>query len=172
MRFLCPSLRASKASVAIHKFSVIFTFWVATQIFAKFARLKKKNFTQNSNGYFANAQYDKSHTKNLKFKCAQCKNCCCLEGGVVLLSKADLEKLCKWAELTEEQFRKVYCRKLENANGKTYLCLKDKNKTECIFWNKEKGCEAYNARPVQCRTYPFWTKILESKSSWEAEKTF
>lgn len=113
-----------------------------------------------------------AYTENLKFKCAQCKNCCCLEGGVVLLSKTDLEKLCKWAELTEEQFTKVYCRKLENADGKTYLCLKDKNKTECIFWNKEKGCEAYNMRPVQCRTYPFWTKILESKSSWEAEKTF
>lgn len=113
-----------------------------------------------------------AYTENLKFKCAQCKNCCCLEGGVVLLSKTDLEKLCKWTELTEEQFKKVYCRKLENADGKTYLCLKDKNKTECIFWNKEKGCEAYSARPVQCRTYPFWTKILESKSSWEAEKTF
>lgn len=113
-----------------------------------------------------------AYTENLKFKCMQCKNCCCLEGGVVLLSREDLEKLCKWAELTEGQFKKVYCRKLENADGKIYLCLKDKNKTECIFWNKEKGCEAYNARPVQCRTYPFWTKILESKSSWEAEKAF
>ena len=113
-----------------------------------------------------------AYTENLKFKCAQCKNCCCLEGGVVLLSKTDLENLCKWAELTEEQFKKVYCRKLENADGKTYLCLKDKNKTECIFWNKEKGCEAYSARPVQCKTYPFWTKILKSKSSWEAEKAF
>lgn len=113
-----------------------------------------------------------SYTENLKFKCAQCKNCCCLKGGVVLLSKTDLEKLCKWAELTKEQFTEVYCRKLENADGKTYLCLKDKNKTECIFWNKEKGCEAYSARPVQCRTYPFWTKIIESKSSWEAEKNF
>lgn len=113
-----------------------------------------------------------AYTENLKFKCLQCKNCCCLEGGVVLLSREDLEKLCKWAELTEEQFKKVYCRKLENADGKTYLCLKDKNKTECIFWNNEKGCEAYSARPVQCRTYPFWTKILETKSSWKAEKVF
>lgn len=111
-------------------------------------------------------------TEKLKFKCSKCRNCCCLEGGAVLLSKNDLAELCIWAELTEEQFIKVYCRKLENINGRTYLCLKDKNKTECIFWSKEKGCEAYIARPVQCRTYPFWTKILESTQSWNAEKKF
>lgn len=27
----------------------------------------------------------------------------------------------------------------------------------------------YNFRPVQCRTYPFWTGILADESSWKSE---
>ena len=36
---------------------------------------------------------------------------------------------------------------------KIVLCLKEKPNFDCILWKD--GCEAYEGRPVQCRTYPF-----------------
>ena len=108
----------------------------------------------------------------LKFKCTNCKACCTLDGGAVILSSSDLSQLAKYVDLTEEQFIKVYCRWLENSDGKQYLCLKDKNKSQCVFWDCEHGCQVYEGRPVQCRTYPFWTKILKTRNSWEKEKSF
>jgi hypothetical protein len=109
--------------------------------------------------------------QNLKFGCVQCRNCCCLENGVVILSRTDLELLAEWSGLTPEQFQKVYCRILEDDRGKKFLCLRDKFGNECIFWEDEK-CSCYESRPVQCRTYPFWTKILADENSWLAEKKF
>lgn len=44
----------------------------------------------------------------------------------------------------------------------------EKKNYDCVLWG-ENGCLAYEARPVQCSTYPFWPWILESRSSWEEE---
>jgi len=31
------------------------------------------------------------------------------------------------------------------------------NEHECIFYDKDiNGCSIYEARPIQCRTFPFW----------------
>ncbi len=107
----------------------------------------------------------------LDFECKRCTACCTLEGGVVLLGKKDLENLSRHFALSEDDFIKKYCRYLQKSEDmKYYLCLNDKNGSECIFWDN--GCTCYEARPVQCRTYPFWTKILESRESWDDEKKF
>lgn len=111
----------------------------------------------------------------VKFSCNGCSLCCRFKGGVVMLSKDDLSRLALWAELTEEQFIKVYCQWIENSDGKEYLCLKTMHRNpetdDCIFWDSTiPGCQCYSARPVQCSTYPFWTKIVADKESWNAEK--
>lgn len=112
---------------------------------------------------------------DVKFSCNGCSLCCRFKGGVVMLSKDDLSHLASWAELTEEQFMKVYCQWIENADGKEYLCLKTMHSNpetdDCIFWDASiPGCQCYEARPVQCSTYPFWTKILTDENSWNSEK--
>lgn len=107
----------------------------------------------------------------LNFECNGCSRCCRFDGGVVFLSQDDLERISKWANLTAEQFIKVYCRYLEDDSGKTFLTLKTLSGGDCIFWDASiPGCQAYQARPTQCSTYPFWTKIMESKESWLKEK--
>lgn len=111
----------------------------------------------------------------VKFSCNGCSLCCRFKGGVVMLSKDDLARLAVWAELTEEQVIKVYCQWLENSDGKEYLCLKTMHSNpetdDCVFWDSSiPGCQCYSARPVQCSTYPFWTKIVADEKSWNAEK--
>ncbi len=48
------------------------------------------------------------------------------------------------------------------------LSIREKPNNDCIFWNQH-GCMIYDARPVQCRTYPFWASMLQDQSAWEAE---
>jgi Fe-S-cluster containining protein len=38
---------------------------------------------------------------------------------------------------------------------------------DCIFWDKAVGCTVYEARPVQCRTWPFWPENVETPADWE-----
>jgi hypothetical protein len=42
---------------------------------------------------------------------------------------------------------------------------------DCIFW-REGGCAAYEDRPLQCSTYPFWASIVDSEETWRDESRF
>jgi Fe-S-cluster containining protein len=36
-----------------------------------------------------------------------------------------------------------------------------------LFDPQTRKCRAYEARPRQCRTWPFWASNLESPAAWE-----
>ena len=51
----------------------------------------------------------------------------------------------------------------------TWIRLREKDGS-CIFLGDDgKMCTIYEARPVQCRTYPFWPNIMQSKEKWDEE---
>ena len=54
------------------------------------------------------------------------------------------------------------------AEGLIALAVKEKDNYDCIFLTKN-GCSIYEGRPSQCRTYPFWESIVESRANWESE---
>jgi Fe-S-cluster containining protein len=68
------------------------------------------------------------------------------------------------------EFIEGYCRWVPNLDGggrrSRKLSLKEKANYDCIFWKN--GCSVYEARPLQCRTFPFWPSMLESSQSWAA----
>ena len=66
-------------------------------------------------------------------------------------------------------FVKTYCRWVPAGIGMERLSLKEKSNFDCIFWKD--GCSAYAARPLQCRTFPFWPSILDSAAAWELAKS-
>lgn len=109
------------------------------------------------------------YSGGLRFSCRRCSHCCKDKPGVVYLSQEDLGRLASWAELSEEQFRLAYCRWIEQEDGSFLLSLRELSNYDCVFWKDGGGCEAYEARPVQCRTYPFWTGVLAGQDSWERE---
>jgi Fe-S-cluster containining protein len=41
----------------------------------------------------------------------------------------------------------------------------------CPFHDADKGCTVYAARPVQCRTWPFWPEVVRRRRSWERAAT-
>ncbi len=49
------------------------------------------------------------------------------------------------------------------------LSLREKSNYDCIFWENG-GCRVYEHRPLQCRSYPFWSAIVSSRKNWEEQK--
>lgn len=105
--------------------------------------------------------------KKIDFKCKQCSNCCRKEPGIVLLTKEDVNKIANALEMTIKDFIQECCRSVYR-DEKVYISLNEKSNYDCIFWNN--GCIIYEARPMQCKTFPFWPSVVYSQDTWNAEK--
>jgi Fe-S-cluster containining protein len=63
---------------------------------------------------------------------------------------------------TVDQFSRQFVRQV----GERYSLI-EKPGGDCIFWDREAGCTVYEARPVQCRTWPFWPENIATRKAWE-----
>jgi Fe-S-cluster containining protein len=61
-----------------------------------------------------------------------------------------------------DEFEKVYTRKVGRSRS-----LRDQANDNCIFFDDGAGCLVYEARPRQCRTWPFWEHNLETPQTWK-----
>lgn len=105
-------------------------------------------------------------SEGLHFSCQRCSGCCRHEPGVVRLSEADLERLLRWADRSREDFIASYCRWVDRGDGTENLCLREKKNYDCILWDQ--SCIAYESRPFQCSSYPFWNSLLQDEDWWAA----
>ncbi len=48
------------------------------------------------------------------------------------------------------------------------VSLKERYDYSCIFLNSD-GCSIYPARPLQCRTYPFWRGLADDEQAVKRE---
>ena len=103
--------------------------------------------------------------KGINFKCQGSSNCCVSRGsyGYVYLSKKDLTNIAKYLNISINLFEKNYC---EYSNG--YLHLKEINTNGYCQFLENKKCTIYTARPIQCRTWPFWNENMNAKK-WNKE---
>lgn len=103
--------------------------------------------------------------KGLRFKCTGCGKCCTGAPGFVFLTEEDITNLTQCLGITREEFVKRYTKSF---NGR--LSLRDDTPNySCIFLKDKKYCQVYQARPIQCRTYPYWLMNLSSQEQWEEE---
>lgn len=101
----------------------------------------------------------------LQFQCQGSGKCCTSHGeyGFVFLTLSDRRRFAKHLKITTKKFTSNYC---ENKNGVWHL-REEKGKPDCMFLiNKQ--CSVYEARPIQCRTWPFWPEVLNAKS-WKKD---
>jgi uncharacterized protein len=105
----------------------------------------------------------------LRFECLRCSNCCRHAPGFVFLIKKDLERLICATRLDLGTFLNRYCREV-NISGFHRVSLIEKENYDCVFWEQD-GCSVYRYRPMQCRSYPFWSGNLVSQRAWERLKS-
>jgi uncharacterized protein len=101
-------------------------------------------------------------SEGLRFKCTGCGKCCTGSPGYVYLSNQDIENLSTHFGLEQEQFTRKYTRLVDGQ----YALLDAPGSYDCQFL-KNNQCTVYNARPIQCRTFPWWVHHLREPSDWE-----
>ena len=99
--------------------------------------------------------------------CATCEGRCCTgESGYIYVTKEEIKAIAEVLNIDINELRVKYLFK----KGYKYSIkeFKHNDSYECIFYDRESnGCRVYNARPSQCKTFPFWnyykTKVDELK---------
>lgn len=99
--------------------------------------------------------------ETIRFACQPgCTKCCDME-GFVYLTEADLNKAAKFLNLTPEEFELRYVYRTAHQRR-----LRKPRASQCTFLTAE-GCSIHSVKPTQCRLFPFWPHLLESRREWE-----
>ena len=102
----------------------------------------------------------------LRFACTACGACCTGEPGAVWVDPAEEAALAEATGLSVPAFRLRHTRLIDGR-----LSLREKPNGDCTLLNTgTRHCGAYAARPVQCKTWPFWDSNLTSPAAWEQTK--
>ena len=102
-------------------------------------------------------------TKGLRFECTQCGDCCTGAPGFVWVNREEIAALAKKLKMPTSEFEQKFVRRvgirkslIEYANG------------DCVFFDgNTRKCTVYEARPRQCRTWPFWESNVATKEAWQ-----
>lgn len=101
----------------------------------------------------------------LSFTCTQCGACCTGAPGYVWVTADEIQRLADFRGESPEDFSRRYVRRVGSRHS-----LTERPNGDCIFWDKSAGCTVYQARPIQCRTWPFWADNVETPEDWEHTK--
>ncbi len=102
----------------------------------------------------------------LRFECTGCGACC--SGGDdhhVFLAPGEARAIAGELGIGWAWFRRRYLTR--TADGDQVLRMNASG--SCVFLQDDGRCAVYAARPVQCRSYPFWPEILASRRAWRRE---
>ncbi len=108
------------------------------------------------------------YAQGLRFSCTGCGNCCTGDPGFTWVSDAEVAALADQLGVDEAAFRRRYTVQVHR-NGRILTSLIEAPGGDCVFYRRGLGCVVYGARPLQCRTWPFWRRIIASRAAWEDE---
>ncbi len=119
----------------------------------------------------------------VNFSCQMCGDCCRgFDEGEVFLYRNDIYRLAKFLNLTGNnglrKFAKRYLKVIENTffwkednaeRGKTFrfntLAFSFTGEDEHCHFLVNSRCTVHQARPFQCRCFPFWKMMVSSRKN-------
>ncbi len=107
-------------------------------------------------------------THLLQFACQKGCTKCCTRRGSVYLSESDLTRAAEYLGMTAAEFESRYVIRYRHV---LRLRRPPDGADQCQFLSAG-GCSIHPVKPTQCRTYPFWPSLIESRSVWNLEGKF
>ncbi len=109
------------------------------------------------------------YAEGVRFDCQRCGNCCSGRGSVVRVSRRERAALARFLGLSIEDFEAQHTR----ATAAATVLLDKEGSAECEWLDRRPdgltGCRVNDAKPDQCRSYPFWPGVLRDQEAWDAE---
>jgi uncharacterized protein len=105
------------------------------------------------------------YSDGLRFQCTGCGKCCTGAPGYVWVTPDEIAAMAALLKMPLDQFTKKYVRRLDDKYALIEKRGAQPGEYDCIFL-KDRQCGVYQARPSQCRTFPFWPENLSSEEAW------
>lgn len=104
----------------------------------------------------------------VRFECTGCSKCCRVRGDV-WATRRETQRMARAVGVSADDFEKRYVsrRKVDVPPG--WARLASQSDGGCVFLDKDGKCTVYDARPLQCRAYPFWPEVSGSRETWALE---
>ena len=103
------------------------------------------------------------YAEGLRFKCTECGDCCTGAPGYVWVNQEEIDALAARLDMTVAEFERRYVVRVG-----VRRTLKERKNYDCVLLDPETHqCTAYEARPRQCRTWPFWDSNFKSPEAWQ-----
>jgi Fe-S-cluster containining protein len=103
------------------------------------------------------------YEKGLRFECSECGDCCTGAPGYVWVVREEIEQLAAHLGLSVPEFESKYVRRVGIRKS-----LVEYSNGDCVFFDtKARNCSVYEARPKQCRTWPFWQSNVATPEAWK-----
>jgi Fe-S-cluster containining protein len=96
----------------------------------------------------------------LRFACQRGCTRCCEVTGYVYLTESDLRNAARYLGMTPAAFERRYVYRTRHL-----LRLRKPRGSQCHFLVGG-GCSIHPAKPTQCRLFPFWPELVESRTEW------
>lgn len=113
------------------------------------------------------------YADGLRFECTQCGNCCSGAPGAVWFTPEEAAAMAKAVGVPLDRFMADYTRRV-GARRSLKELVRD-GKHDCVFLDRDSRpgkaiCQLYDARPSQCRTWPWWPENVETPQAWAETK--
>jgi Fe-S-cluster containining protein len=96
----------------------------------------------------------------LRFECQPGCTECCRQKGWVYLTEPDLVRAAGYLGITAREFERKYVYRTRHK-----MRLRVPAAANCHFL-VDGGCSIHPAKPTQCRIFPFWPELVESRREW------
>ncbi len=97
----------------------------------------------------------------MRFECQPGCTACCQRKGFVYLTEGDVARAAAYLGIPAEEFERLYVYRTRNLRR-----LRIPRTGLCRFLRAE-GCSIHEAKPTQCRIFPFWPEITKSARTWK-----
>lgn len=104
--------------------------------------------------------------KEFDFKCTACGSCC-KGAGIIYFLPHELNRIVEFLNLAEDKAYSLKKRIISSRSNGYYLYDSEE---DCLFLGSDGLCSIYEVRPVQCRSYPFWPSLFQSRKTFQALK--